>query len=142
MKPAETAKMRFGIVATGMIAGVVAEAIGKARNAKLVAVSSRSLENAERFVATRPGVAAVEGADGLINRDDIDAIYIASPTAAKEAIALAAIAAGKHVLIDKPHANYDSIARMIAAAAAKRVFLMDATHFVHHPRTPSAASSD
>ena len=71
----------------------------------------------------------------LLARPDVDAVYIATPTVAKEEIALAAIAAGKHVLVDKPFVNHASVLRMTQAAAAKGVVFMDATHFVHHPRT-------
>ena len=118
-----------------MIAGVIADAIAKSTNAKLIAVSGRRIDTAQTFVATRPGVEAVQGHVALLTRADIDAVYIATPTAAKEAIALAAIAAGKHVLIDKPFVNHASLLRMTNAAAAKNVAFMDATHFVHHPRT-------
>ena len=65
----------------------------------------------------------------------VDAIYLATPTVAKEAIALAAIAAGKHVLVDKPFVDQASVERMTKAAAARGLVFMDATHFVHHPRT-------
>src|SRR5215213_7048551 len=126
-------QLGFGIVGPGMIAGVVADAIARAAGARLAAVSSRRVENAERFAAGRPGVAAVEGVDGLLARDDVDAVYVATPTVAKEAIALAAIAAGKHVLVDKPFAGVASVVRMAEAAAARGVLFMDATHFVHHP---------
>ncbi len=125
----------FGIVGTGMIAGVIAEAIGKSTQAKLSAVSSRRLDNAKNFVAKRPGVAAVQGIDALLARADVGAIYIATPTIAKEQIVLAAIAAGKHVLVEKPFIDHTSALRMTKAAAAKGVAFMDATHFVHHPRT-------
>jgi predicted dehydrogenase len=98
-------------------------------------VSSRRIENARRFVETRPGAAAVQGSDALLARDDVGAVYVATPTAAKEDVTLAAIAAGKHVLVDKPFASLDSARRMTEAAAAQGVAFMDATHFVHHPRT-------
>jgi predicted dehydrogenase len=81
------------------------------------------------------GVAAVSGVDRLLARADVDAVYVATPTAAKEEIALAALAAGKHVLVDKPFVNHGSVSRMIRAAASRGVAFMDATHFVHHPRT-------
>jgi predicted dehydrogenase len=54
---------------------------------------------------------------------------------AKEEIGLAAIAAHKHVLIDKPFADLASVERITRAAADRGVAFMDATHFVHHPRT-------
>jgi predicted dehydrogenase len=130
-----TTPFNVGIVSTGMIAGVIADALGKASKARLAAVSSRTLANAEAFAAKYPGAVPVEGADALIAMAGVDALYVACPTVAKEAIALAAIAAGKHVLVDKPFVSLDSVRRMTEAAAAKGVLFMDATHFVHHPRT-------
>jgi predicted dehydrogenase len=128
-------QLGIGVVGTGMIAGVVADAIAKSTNARLIAVSSRQIETARNFIAKREGVEAVQGVDALLARDDLDAVYIATPTAAKESIALAAIAAGKHVLVEKPFADHASVARMTQAAAMHAVAFMDATHFVHHPRT-------
>ncbi len=125
----------FGIVGTGMIAGVFADALAKAKNATLAVVSSRRLDNARAFVADRPGAVAVEGLEALLHHPGVDAVYIATPTVAKEALALAAIAAGKHVLVEKPFVNHASLQRMTDAAAAKGLMFMDATHFVHHPRT-------
>lgn len=127
-------KLNFGIAGPGMIAGVIADAIAQSSSAKLTAVSSRKLANAQKFVTSRSGVAAVEGTEALCGRGDVDAIYVATPTVAKEAIALAAIAAGKHVLVDKPFASQQSVAKMTSAAAAKGVVFMDATHFVHNGR--------
>ena len=127
--------MGFGIVGTGMIAGVIADAIRRSANARLAAVSSRRIENAEKFVADRSGARAVEGIDSLLARSDVDAVYIATPTIAKEEIAHAVIAAGKHLLVDKPFVDQGSVLRMSQASAAQDLVFMDATHFVHHPRT-------
>src|SRR5260221_2981615 len=131
----KNSQLRFGIVGTGMIAGVIADAIDKSANAKLIAVSGRSIDTAQSFVAKRKGVAAVQGLDDLLAREDVDSVYIAIPTAPKEETALAAIATGKHVLVDKPFVSHGSVLRITDAAAAKGVAFMDATHFVHHPRT-------
>ena len=130
-----TSDFGFAIVGPGMIATVVADALAQAKNTGLRAASSRQLENAQKFVANRPGAEAVQGHEALLRRADIHAVYIATPTVAKEAIALAAIAAGKHVLVDKPFVNEASALRMTQAAAASNLLFMDATHFVHHPRT-------
>ncbi|MEM7123697.1 MAG: Gfo/Idh/MocA family oxidoreductase [Pseudomonadota bacterium] len=124
----------FGVVGTGMIAREVADAIQQAGNARLVAVSSRSLSRAEAFVAGRAGTQAVEGLEPLLARDDVAAVYVGIPTALKEAVALASTAAGKHVLVDKPFMDAASVERMADAAAAAGLVFMDATHFVHHPR--------
>ncbi|MFC3616472.1 Gfo/Idh/MocA family protein [Lutimaribacter marinistellae] len=128
-------ELGFGVVGTGFIAGIVANAIVAAQGARLSAVSSRKLANARQFVAERPGTEAVEGIDTLLAREDVSAVYVATPTSAKEAVALAAINAGKHVLVDKPLLDAGSAKRMTDAAAEKGVLFMDATHFVHHPRT-------
>ena len=124
----------FGIVGTGGIAKAIAEAIAAADNARLAAVSSRTRSAAEAFVAGRPGAQPIAGLAGLLDRDDIEAVYIAIPTALQEEAARAAIAAGKHVLVDKPFVDAASVARMAGAAAAEGLVFMDATHFVHHPR--------
>jgi predicted dehydrogenase len=131
----KNSQLGFGIVGTGMIAGIIADAIDNSTNAKLIAVSSRKIDTAQSFVAKRQRVAAVQGIDDLLARADVDAVYIAIPTAPKEETAVAAMAAGKHVLVDKPFVNHSSLLRMTDAAAAKGVAFMDATHFVHHSRT-------
>ena len=130
----------LGVVGTGMIAGVISDAISKAKNVRLVAVSSRKRSTAESFVASREGVAAVEGFEVLIGFSGVDGVYVATPTSAKEEIALAAIAAGKHVLVEKPFWDLGSVRGMTEAAARAGVVFMDATHFVHHPRTASIAA--
>lgn len=127
--------VNFGIVGTGLIAGVIARSIAASSRSRLVAVSSRSQESADAFAANFPGVAAVEGVDALLKFENIDALYVATPTSAKEAIVLAALTAGIHVLVDKPFTSAVSVQRMIDVATAGGLVLMDATHFVHHPRT-------
>ncbi|WP_234840453.1 Gfo/Idh/MocA family protein [Sinorhizobium meliloti] len=128
-------KVKIGIVGTGFIATILAPQIQSSKKARLDAVSSRTLAKAESFVANYPGAIAVEGADQLIARDDGDAVYIATPTSAKEDVASRALTAGKHVLIEKPLHSAASFKRLSALARQKGLVLMDATHFVHHPRT-------
>lgn len=127
--------VNIGIIGTGFIASVLAPAIEASSNARLTAVSSRTQAKAEEFVANYPGAVAVEGADRLIARDDVDAVYVATPTAAKEEIATLALRTGKHVLIEKPLQSKESFERLAAIAREKGLVLIDATHFVHHPRT-------
>ena len=81
--------LRFGIVGTGMIAGVIANAISKSTNATMTAVSNRRNEKRISFAANSPWVAAFHGIDALLTRADVDAVHIATPTAAKEEISQA-----------------------------------------------------
>ena len=128
-------KLNFGIVGTGLIASVLAGSIGASSAARVAAVASRRRQSAEAFARRLSGAAAVEGFEALLQLDNIDAVYVATPTSASEPIVLAALAAGKHVLVDKPFASAASVQRMIGAAIGNGRVIMDATHFVHHPRT-------
>ena len=128
-------KLNFGIVGTGFIAGLIAPAIQGSEYARLAAVSSRSKEKAERFAAQYPSARAVQGLDELLEQLDVQAVYVAAPTSAKEDIAARALSAGKHVLIEKPLQSKDVAERLVAIARENNVVLMDATHFVHHART-------
>ncbi len=128
--------LNIATVGTGFIGGAIADAIIESKGARLAAVCSRSQATADAFVAARDcDAAAVEGTDAMLARDDVDAVFIGTPTVAKEDIAMKAVAAGKHLLVDKPFANEASLKRMADACHAAGLVFMDGTHFVHNPRT-------
>ena len=127
--------LRWGVVGTGGIANAMAPRIKQAANAELVAVSSRKMETAREF-ADQHGVGqAFDSWADMLAFDGVDAVYIATPTSVKEEIAIAAAGQGKHVLGEKPFANLPSLQRITAACRDQGVGFMDATHFVHSPRT-------
>jgi len=124
--------LRWGFVGTGGIANSMATKIKQAANAELAAVSSRKLETAREF-ADQYGI--VNAFDSWADMLAVDAIYVATPTSVKEEICIAAADRGKHVLGEKPFANLHSLQRITAACRKNGVGFMDATHFVHSPRT-------
>jgi predicted dehydrogenase len=64
----------------------------------------------------------------------VQAVYVATPHPLHEKLALAAIAAGKHVLVEKPMStSAEAAGRIIEAARQKRVFLMEAYMYRCHP---------
>ena len=130
--------LRWGIVGTGGIAAMMAPMIRLAGNAELAAVASRRLENARQFAAAHGVAAAFDSWSSMLDSDDVEggveAVYVATPTALKEDICLAAAARGKHVLAEKPFADLASLRRITAACRSAGVAFMDATHFVHSPR--------
>jgi len=132
---ADVPVLRWGVVGTGGIAGRMAPRFHEAPHATLAAVSSRHMATAREFADAHEVEHAFDSWQTMFEGDFIDAVYIATPTAVKEEIALAAIRAGKHVLVEKPFANLPSVQRITAACRAAGVAFMDGTHFVHDPRT-------
>lgn len=127
--------LRVGIVGTGYIARALARRSAANENVVFTSVSSRARASANAFAARFTGMRPAVGIEELTSQPDVDAVFVATPTAAKESLALSAIAAGKHVLVDKPFESADSVRRIAQAARTREVCFMDGTHFVHHPRT-------
>jgi predicted dehydrogenase len=127
--------LRWGFVGTGGIANSMAGRIKQAANAELAAVSSRKMETAREFADQHGVPNAFDSWADMLAFDGVDAIYVATPTSVKEEICIAAAAHGKHVLGEKPFANLPSLQRITAACRSAGVGFMDATHFVHSPRT-------
>ena len=127
--------VRFGIVGSGMIAAVIANAMRKIEEAKVVAVASRRPENATAFAEKHAIDLVFDGWQELVASDQVDAVYIATPTSIREEVAIAAVNAKKHILAEKPFASFESLQRITRAVKDQGVAFMDATHFVHNPRT-------
>jgi len=124
------------VLAPGAIARKFAEALHTHTDQRIHAVGSRSLPRAVQF-ASEFGVGRAHGDYlSLVGDSGIDAVYIAAPHAEHRALAELAIAAGKHVLVEKPLATSAADARAIAeAAGAAGVFALEAMHTRFHPRT-------
>jgi predicted dehydrogenase len=139
---------RFGILGTANIARKNWDAIRNSGNGTLVAVGSRTRERAERFInecqASAPFIQPPRamGYEELIAGPDIDAIYMPLPTGVRKKWVLRAVAAGKHVLCEKPCAlNSADLDEMLAACRANRVQFMDGVMFMHSSRLASMRQS-
>jgi predicted dehydrogenase len=96
------------------------------RPACVVVVASRTRASAERFAADFGVPVVASSYEEAAASADADALYIATPPSAHEAHALAGIAAGKPVLIEKPFAmDAAAAARIVRAARERRVFCME-----------------
>ncbi|MFM7321484.1 MAG: Gfo/Idh/MocA family protein, partial [Armatimonadota bacterium] len=126
--------LRIGIVGAGFIAGVIAAAIRDTPAARTTAVASRTRASADRLADAYAIPHVFDRWTDLIASGTCDAVYVATPTVAREEICLAAARGGLHVLGDKPFASADSVRRIGDACLAAGVAFLDATHFVHHPR--------
>jgi len=101
-----------------------------------VAAGSRSIERARAFAAAH-GVDRAHGSyDALVADPDVDVVYVATPHSEHLEHALLAIAAGKHVLIEKPIAvTAEQAGRIVAAARRAGVFAMEAMWTRYLPQT-------
>jgi predicted dehydrogenase len=117
----------WGVIAPGAIANDFVLALRSHTEQSVRAVASRSPERAAAF-ATMHGIPVVHSSyEALVDDPAIDIVYIAAPHSAHLALAMLAISAGKHVLIEKPMATNATDARRIADAAhAAGVFAMEA----------------
>lgn len=121
--------LRVGLVGCGLIGRRRAAALGGDR---LVACTDLESRRAEAL-ATPAGAAVCNSAAELVRRDDVDVIIVSTTHDALAPVAVAALEAGKHVLVEKPGgrsvAEVDAIAR--AAAAAERLVHVGFNHRYH-----------
>ncbi len=113
----------FGIIGTGAIADMHAEALKCIPNAKLLGVFNRSFEKANSF-KDRHTCLAFDNLDDLLNFEGLDIVCICTPSGLHEDIAIKAIQKGKHCLIEKPlEITTEKCDRIIRTANANNVKL-------------------
>jgi predicted dehydrogenase len=122
-------QLRVGIAGTGFIGGVHARAV-RVSNARLVGVASTSLESAGSAAAAFGAERAYASADELIADPSIDVVHICTPNHLHVPLAEAALAAGKHVVCEKPLA-LDAAGAARLAAAAESAGVQAAVPFVY-----------
>lgn len=115
---------RWGVAGTGKMAAAFLDDFVHVPGAELVAVGSRTLDRAQAFAAERGGV-AMTYAD--VVGADLDVLYIATPHPQHRDLALAAIAHGTPVLVEKAFtATLAGAREVVAAARESGVFCMEA----------------
>ncbi|HTV25269.1 MAG TPA: Gfo/Idh/MocA family oxidoreductase [Polyangiaceae bacterium] len=126
--------LQWGVVGTGGIAGDFAQALQHSERCRVVNVVGSSREKGRAFAERWALPRASDTLDDLLADREVDAVYVASPHPLHEAQALAAIAARKAVLCEKPMTiDAAGTERLIAAARAQGVFLMEAFMYRCHP---------
>ncbi len=127
--------VRWGLIGCGDIAAKrVAEALRRSTGSALVAVARARKELAADFAERHGARRAHAGWQDLLRDDEVDAVYVATPVHLHAEQAVAAAAAGKHVLCEKPMAlDLAGGERMVAAARAHGVRLSVAYYRHHYP---------
>lgn len=95
--------MNIGILGSGFMGGTHARAFAKLPGVRVVAVSSRSMAKAQK-IAEEVGATPVSDNMAIVNDPNIDAISNTLPTHLHKEYTVAALRAGKHVLLEKPFA--------------------------------------
>jgi UDP-N-acetyl-2-amino-2-deoxyglucuronate dehydrogenase len=113
----------FGIVGTGVIAGIHADAIAMLPDARLVAVTDVDAGAAAAFAAAR-GCPAEPDLGALLARRDVEVACVCVPSGLHAAIGVQVAKAGKHLVVEKPiDVSLDAADRLIDAARAAGVAL-------------------
>ncbi|SEB45761.1 Gfo/Idh/MocA family protein [Microbacterium hydrocarbonoxydans] len=128
------AEVNWAVIGTGFISQSIADDLRLTPGARRQAVCSRDPDRARAFAADRGFAVAHGSVAALLDDSTVDAVYIATPHSTHAAIAIAALEAGKHVLIEKPMAVSAEQGRQIArAAAATGLFAMEAMWMRFNP---------
>src|SRR5262245_14470983 len=127
-------RLQWGVIGTGGIASDFAQALTRSESCRVVNVVGSSPGKAQAFAQKFALPASAPDLDTMLTDGSIDAVYVATPHPAHEAHALAAIAARKHVLCEKPMTIAAATTeRVIEAARRGNVFLMEAFMYRCHP---------
>ncbi|WP_282944250.1 Gfo/Idh/MocA family protein [Cellulomonas endometrii] len=124
-----TDPLRVAVIGAGYWGPNLARNFRAAPGWDLVAVCDLDAERARHVAGPRSTVDVVTSTDALLARDDLDAVAVATPAATHVGLVLAALDAGKHVLVEKPIAHDGAAARRMVARAAEvdRVLMVDHT---------------
>jgi len=127
--------LRIGVLGAARIAPAALMRPARAVDGvEVTAVAARDPQRARRFAA-RYGIATVHPDYAAVLADpDVDAVYVPLPNGLHADWTLAALAAGKHVLCEKPLTSNTAQAREVADAADRSgLVVMEAFHYRYHP---------
>lgn len=129
-------KLRWGIIGTGRIAGMFAEAVTHSKLGVLAAVGSRSQGSADEFADRFDIPNRHPSYDALIADPTVDAIYISTPHPMHAEWAVKCAAGGKHILCEKPVTmNAADAEKVIEEVKRHDVFFMEAFMYRCNPQT-------
>ncbi len=128
--------LSWGVIGTGLIAGVFANGVKQSQTGTLVAVGSRSQTAASTFGETWRIPHRYSRYEDVLADQSVQAVYLALPHPFHAEWAIKAAEAGKHVLCEKPIAlNHAEAMAIVEAAQRHDVFLMEAYMYRCHPQT-------
>ena len=128
--------LRVGFLSTAKINEEILAGAREVSSVEIVAVASREPGRAEMYARER-GLARAHGSyEMLLEDDDVDAIYVPLPNRLHHEWAMRALAAGKHVLAEKPYSRRPAEGEeAFDLAEESGLVLMEGFMYRHHPQT-------
>jgi xylose dehydrogenase (NAD/NADP) len=132
--------VRLGLLSTARINRAILAGAAETDRAEVVAVASRDGALAQAYAAEH-GIPTAHGSyDALLADPDVDAVYISLPNGMHHEWTMRALEAGKHVLCEKPYTRHPAeVDEAFDTAEAKRLVLLEAFMYRHHPQTAQIA---
>jgi predicted dehydrogenase len=113
-------EVRFGVVGAGQISHIACQEIRRHPHARVVAASDPHPERLASLRAAMGDLRTYSDNEALITDPDVDVVFIAAPNAFHAPLALFALEAGKHVLVEKPFATNAVDAAAVVELAARK----------------------
>ncbi len=128
--------VRWGIISTANINRLFLAGARQSSELEILAVASRNRQSAEQYASANEIERAYGSYDALLADDDVEVVYISLPNALHVDWAVRALAAGKHVLCEKPLSRYArEVERAFDVAERQERLLMEAFMYRHNPQT-------
>ena len=119
--PVAANALRVAIVGAGKMARHHARAIARPGvRGRVVALAEPDARARESFLEVCPGIASYASLDALLVAEAVDVVHVCTPPPTHEALAVAALEAGRHVYVEKPFAETPEAAERILALARRR----------------------
>src|SRR6185503_11511398 len=132
-------RMRLGLLSTANINKEILRGAAESDLVEVVAVGSRDEAKAQAYAAEHGIESAHSSYEALLADDGVDAIYISLPNGMHHEWTMQALAAGKHVLCEKPYSRRAAeVEEAFDAADAAGLVLAEAFMYRHNPQTALA----
>ncbi|MEZ4595337.1 MAG: Gfo/Idh/MocA family oxidoreductase [Chloroflexota bacterium] len=127
--------IRWGLLGTGNITAKLLRGARLSGEVTVTAVGSRTSERADAFAAANDIPRAHGSYEALLADPEVDAVYISLPNSLHHVWTMASLAAGKHVLCEKPYSRHpEQVTEAFDAAEAAGLVLEEAFMWRHTPQ--------
>jgi len=125
-----------GFLSTAKINDLLLDGAGQTDEVEVAAVASRDRDRAEAYARERGIERSFGSYEELLADPELDAIYVSLPNSLHHEWTMAALAAGKHVLCEKPYTRRPAeVEEAYDAAEAAGLVLMEAFMWRHHAQS-------